>query len=199
MRNELSQRLSERVALGGEYSYRYATLDRGNRNFSFQDAGGVVHLSLGPHTTADVAGGFALLNDHNLDVTRTGPYVRLSLAQALERVTVGVNYDRQYVPSFGFGGSSNSQELRGWIQMPLRPGLYTQGSAGWRRMMPFEADVLELDTFWMRSVVGYAAARWARVELLYTFTRQDSEATGGEIGRHRVGAQVVISQPMRIR
>ena len=198
VRNELSHRLSERVALGGEYAYRYATLDEGNRNFAFQDAGGVVHLSLGPHTTADLAGGFALLNDRNLDVTRTGPYVRLSLTQALERVTIGANYDRQYVPSFGFGGSSNSQELRGWVQMPLRPGLYTQGSAAWRRMTPFETNALQLDTIWIRSALGYAAARWARVELLYTFTRQDSIVTGGEVNRHRIGVQFVISQPMRL-
>src|SRR5688572_779170 len=55
VRNEVSHRLSERVALGGEYTYRFATLDRGNRNFTFQDAGGVLHLSLGPHTTATAA------------------------------------------------------------------------------------------------------------------------------------------------
>jgi hypothetical protein len=199
VRNELSHRLSERVAVGGEYAYRYATLDRGNRNFSFQDAGGVVHLSLGPHTTATAAGGFALLQDRNLDVTRTGPYVRLNLTQALERATLGASYERQYVPSFGFGGSSNSQELRGYVMMPLRPGLYTQGSAAWRRMTPFETNTLQLDTLWIRSTLGYAAARWARVELLYTFTRQDSIVTGGEVNRHRVGVQFVISQPMRLQ
>ena len=199
LRNELSHRLSERVALGGEYAYRYATLDRGDRNVAFQDAGGVVHLTLGPHTTATAAAGMGLLHDRNLDITRTGPYVRLNVTQALERATVAASYERQYVPSFGFGGSSNSQELRGSIQMPLRPGLYTQASAGWRRMVPFETEVLQLDSLWIRSAIGYAAARWARVELLYTFTRQDSEATGGEIGRHRVGVQFVISQPMRLQ
>jgi hypothetical protein len=112
---------------------------------------------------------------------------------------VGASYERQYVPSFGFGGSSNSQELRGYVVMPLRPGLYTQGSAAWRRMTPFETNTLELDTIWIRSTLGYAAARWARVELLYTFTRQDSIVTGGEVNRHRVGVQFVISQPMRLQ
>jgi hypothetical protein len=106
-----------------------ATLDRGNRTFTFQDAGGVLHLSAGPHTSATFAGGFALLRDQNLDVTRTGPYARVSLTHDLERATLGATFERQYVPSFGFGGSTNSQELRGWVQMPLRPGLYTQGSA----------------------------------------------------------------------
>ncbi len=76
------------------------------------------------------------------------------------------------MPSFGFGGSNNSQELRGYVQMPLRPGLYTQGSAAWRRMTPFETNALQLDTIWIRSTLGYAVARWARVELLHTFTRR---------------------------
>ena len=58
---------------------------------------------------------------------------------------------------------------------------------------------LELDTFLLRSTLGYSAARWLRVEGFYAFTRQDSQVTGGEINRHRAGTQVVISQPMRIR
>jgi hypothetical protein len=65
-------------------------------------------------------------------------------------------------------------------------------------MMPFEGESLQLDTIWIRSTVGYAPARWARIEVLYTFTRQDSIVTGGEVDRHRVGVQFVISQPMRI-
>jgi hypothetical protein len=200
LRNELSHRLSERVALGGEYTFRVASLDRGDRNFTFQDAGGVVRLSLGPHTSAHFAGGFAMLHDRNLEITRTGPYARVSLTHDLERATLGATFERQYVPSFGFGGSSNSQELRGYVVMPLRPGLYTQGSAAWRRMTPFEASsTLQLDTIWIRSTLGYAAARWARVELLYTFTRQDSIVTGGEVNRHRIGVQFVVSQPMRIQ
>ena len=66
-------------------------------------------------------------------------------------------------------------------------------------MTPFENSALQLDTIWIRSTLGYAAARWARMELLYTFTRQDSIVTGGEVSRHRIGAQFVLSQPMRIQ
>jgi len=198
IRNEVSHRLSERVALGGEYTFRAASLDREDRNFNFHDAGGVVHVSVGPHTSTDVASGFAVLHDRNLHITKTGPYIRLNLTHETERATLGANYERQYVPSFGFGGSSNNQELRGWVLMPLRQGLYTQGTAAWRRMTPYETNTLQLDTIWIRSTVGYAAARWARVEALYTFTRQDSIVTGGEVNRHRLGVQFVISQPMRL-
>ena len=200
LRNELTYQFSEHVSAGGEYGYRRASLDERRREFDFQDAGGVVHFLLGPHTRVNGAAGFAMLHDRNLDVTRTGPYARVGLEHALDYVTVGASFERMYVPSFGFGGATNSQELRGYIQMPLRARrFYTQGSAAWRRSTPFELDALELDTIWVRSTIGYTASRWLRVEGLYTFTRQDSVVTGGEVNRHRVGVQFVISQPMRIQ
>ena len=200
IRNELAYRFSERVSVGGEYAYRYATLDKGMREFNFQDVGGVVHFELGPTTSANAAAGFGSLTDRLLDDTRTGPYLRLGLEHTVDTATVGASFERQYLPSFGFGGASNSQELRGYVRMPLRQGrFYTQGSAAWRRSLPFELDTLELDTIWLRSTFGYAAARWMRVEANYTFARQDSIVTGGEVNRHRIGVQFVISQPMRIQ
>jgi hypothetical protein len=199
LRNELTHRLSQHLALGGEYELRAASLDDGNRTFTFQDAGGVMRLNLGPHTSASASGGFALLHDRNANETRTGPYVKLGISHLIERATIGAAFERQFVPSFGFGGSSSSQELRGFVAMPLRQGLYTQGSAAWRRSDPFQANTLELDTIWIRSTIGYAIARQARMEVLYTYTRQDSIITGGEVDRHRIGVQFVVSQPMRIQ
>ena len=200
LRNELTYQFSERVSAGGEYGYRRASLDERQREFDFQDAGGVVHIQLGPNTKFNGGAGFAMLHDRNLNLTRNGPYARLGLEHVLDSITVGAAFERMYVPSFGFGGATNSQELRGYIQMPLRERrFYTQASAAWRRSTPFELDALQLDTIWVRSTIGYTASRWLRVEGLYTFTRQDSVVTGGEVDRHRVGVQFVISQPMRIQ
>jgi hypothetical protein len=84
--------------------------------------------------------------------------------------------------------------------MPLSKNrLYVQGSAAWRRSDPFVVNELQLDTIWIRSTLGYSAARWLRIEGFHAFTRQDSQVTGGEINRQRAGVQVVISQPMRIQ
>lgn len=225
MRADLTRQLSERLRFGGEYSYRTASLDQGEREFGFQDAGALLRYALGPHTVASAAAGLSVLHDRSAGrarvnerlrqqlgalglsavpegtagETRTGPYLRLGISHELEHVVVGGSFERQFVPSFGFGGASSSRELRGYVRMPLMgPRVYVQGSAAWRRSLPFESETLELDTVWLRSAVGYAASRWARVEALYTYTRQDSIITGGEVDRHRVGAQVVISQPMRI-
>jgi hypothetical protein len=200
VQSEVRRQFSPRIAVGGEYGFRTASLDDGARDMRFQDAGGVIHFAVGPHTSGSAAAGFATLQDLSAGVTRRGPYVRLGISHLLESATLGASYQRQYVPSFGFGGASSSHEVGGYVRMPLgRQRLYTQGSVTWRHTMPFETQTLELDTLWLRSTIGWAVTRWSRLEALYTYAVQDSIITGGEIDRHRIGVQFVISEPMRIR
>jgi hypothetical protein len=200
LRTDLSHRLNERLSLGAEYGIRLADLNQGTRALTFHDAGGTLKYVLGPGTRFYTAAGVSHLADHSIGLTRTGPYVRVGLSHAVVRATVGVGYERSFVPSFGFGGSNKSQELRGYVQMPIsRSRLYVQGSAAWRRTDPFLEGELQLDTIWIRSTVGYSAARWLRLEGFHAYTRQDSIVVGGEIDRQRAGFQAVISQPMRIR
>lgn len=198
-RTEVRHQLNERLSLGGEYAYRTASIDEGTREFAFQDGGVTGSYALGPHTSASAAGGISRLVDRNAGESRTGPYVRLGINRTFELFTAGASFSRIFLPSFGFGGASASQDLRGFVRMPLGRRFFVQGSSSWRRTQSFEVGELELDTYALRSTVGYLATRWARAEALYTFTRQDSSVTGGEINRHRVGLQVVVSQPMRIR
>lgn len=199
-RTEVRRRVSERLAVGGEYALRRADLNEGTRELLFQDAGAAVRFLLGPHTTLSAGAGVSLLNDRLLDDRRTGPYYRAGLTHETERATLGVSFQKMFVPSFGFGGSSDSQELRGFVRMPVnRNRMYVQASAGWRRTDPFVAEELALDTFRIQTTFGYSATRWLRLEAFHAYTRQDSRITGGEIDRQRVGGQVVISQPMRIR
>jgi hypothetical protein len=200
VRTEVSRRLSARVSAGAEYGVRFADLNEGTHQVTFQDAGGTLRYGLGTRTSLALGGGFSYLNDRSFAITHTGPYVRGELTHDAERVSATAGFERIFVPSFGIGGSSQSQQVRGSIRMPIyRNRMYVQGAASWQRSEPFVASELELDTILLRSTLGYAAARWLRVEGFYAFTRQDSQVTGGEINRHRAGTQVVISQPMRIR
>jgi len=198
--SELSRRLNDRLSIGGEYAMRFANLNEGTHQVVFQDAGGALHYHVASGTTLSLSGGVSHLNDRLVLVTRTGPYIRAGITQEVERATIGANFERMFVPSFSFGGSTQSQEIRGFVRMPLdKNRLYVQESAAWRRTDPFIANELQLDTIWIRSTLGYSATRWMRVEGFHAFTRQDSIVTGGEINRHRIGAQVVISQPVRIQ
>lgn len=197
---DVAHRISERATVGAEYSIRFADLNEGTRSMRFNDVGAVFQYALGPHTMFSAAGGMSHLADDLLNQTRTAPYVRASIVQNLESASIGASYERTFVPSFGFGGSNESQEVRGYVHMPITKNrAYVQASLAWRHSIPYIATDLETDSILARSTVGYALARWLRLEGFYTFSRQDSFVTGGEVNRHRVGAQVVISQPMRIQ
>jgi len=201
LRTDLRRRLSERLSVGAEYGVRKADVEEGLRTIWFQDFGGLVSYALGPQTSLVVSGGYSLLNDNRIDGDRRGPYVRGEIAHSLERATIGGSFEKSFVPTFGFGGSSENQELQGYIHMPLnRNRLYIQTSAVWRRSNPLLVEQeVELDTLQTNNTLGYAVARWLRLEAFHLFTRQDSRIAGGEINRQRAGLQLVVSQPMRIR
>ena len=197
---ELTHRLSDRASAGGEYGVRRADLNDGARQQLFQDAGGVVHLRSGAHTSLDGSAGVVHLNDHTTGVTRTGPYVKLGVTQRGDKATLGVHYSRSYLPSLAFGGTNQSQEARGYVQMPLRRNrLYLQESAAWRRTDPFDRSELALDSLYLDTVVGYAVQRWFRIEGYHAFSTQDNRLAAGRITRQVAGVQFVVSEPMRIR
>jgi hypothetical protein len=199
-RANLRHQLSNRLSAGGHYAIRLASVNDGARELTFQDFGATMGYALGPRTNVSAAAGVSHLHDRTLDTTRTGPFLRASIAHGIERATVGATFQRSLVPAFGFGGSSSTQELGAYIRMPLANNrLYVQGAASWRRTDPFLETDLELDTILTRTTVGYALARWIRIEGFHAYTRQDSIVVGGEIDRHRIGFQTVIAQPMRIR
>jgi hypothetical protein len=201
LRAELGHRLNDRVTAGGEYGFRTASLNQGLRELTFHDAGAGIQVALARNTSLSASAGVSFLIDELFDLTRTGPFLRLSLSHDIQRATVGASFERSFVPSFGLGGSSQNQELRGFVRMPIAASrFYVQGSAAWRHSDPFvETEQLGIDTIYLRSTVGYATTRWLRIEGFYTYTRQDSIVTGGEIDRNRAGVQFVFAQPMRIR
>ena len=199
-RAEYLRRLSERLKLGGEYRVRHAELN-GAAVMWFHDVGGAIEYALGPHLTVRGASGYSMLRDPRVTEEGSGPYVRGELRHGTERITSGIFFERSLAPSFGFGGASKSHEVRGYVHMPFsRNRFYLQSSGSWRRTDPLALLAeLDLDTFLVDTTVGYSTSRWLRLEGFHVYTRQDSRFTGGEINRHRIGAQLVISQPMRIR
>lgn len=205
------RRVTERAAYGAEARIRRSDMTRLDpRVIWFQDAGGTFDYRLTEHVVFNASAGFSHLRDSRVEETKNAPYYRLELQRNAERITAGVAFERAYTPSFSFSGSNNNQELRGFVHMPFsRNRFYVQSSGLWRRSDPFFVEGLfgdllvsgeiRLDTFITSNTIGYSATRWLRAEAYHSFSRQDSIITGGEVNRHRVGAQVVISQPMRIR
>jgi hypothetical protein len=201
VRSSVSHRFSDRSSFGGEYGVRWADMNEGTRHQMYQEAGGVYRYRTGPLTTFEAAAGLAHLDDRTAGITRNGPYARAALTHRGQRATLGLDFERSYVPSVSFGGTNQSQELHGYVQMPLaRNRFYIQEAAAWRRTNPFVSTEIPLNSIWIHTVGGYALQRWLRLEGYYSFTRQDTRFDAGQqIVRHVIGAQVVVSEPMRIR
>ena len=82
----------------------------------------------------------------------SGPYVRAELTHRMQRATIGAQYRRNYVPSVALGGTNQTEEAHGYVQMPLsRNRLYVQESATWHRTNPFDASALPLQSIWSPS------------------------------------------------
>jgi hypothetical protein len=200
LHGEVTRRFGDRMSAGGEYEVRLADLNQGLEQMAFQDGGGVFRYRTGAQTTFEAAAGVAHVVDQITSTTRTGPYTKLALTHRAERATVGIAYNRTYVPSLAFGGANQSHEARGYVQMPLdRNRFYLQETAAWRRTDPFVGTELALDSLYLHTVLGWAVQKWFRIEGYHSFTAQDNRVTAGEISRHIFGVQFVVSEPMRIR
>ena len=200
VRSSLTHRFTDRVALGGEYEFRWASLNQGTREQLFQDAGMVFRYQVGEATTFEAAGGLAHLSDRLTGLTRTGPYVRAELVHRMARATIGGEFNRSYVPSVAFGGTNTTERARAYIMMPLSKNrLYIQESLAWHHTDPFDPRVLPLYSTWLDSVFGYSIQPWLRLEGYHELTRQDTRQAGGLINRQVAGIRFVISQPVRIQ
>jgi hypothetical protein len=200
VQTELFRRVNDRTSLGGEYAIRVVSLNSGARHLTFQNVGAAFRYDTGPRTSIHAAAGLAYLIDRSLNESHTGPYVRADITHHIERATLGAGYGREFVPTFGFGGSSQSEAFHAFVTMPIsRNRIYLQQSVSWQRSDPLIVVSPELDSWWLHSTVGYAMSRWLRAEGYYAFSRQDSSIPGGLIHRNRVGAQIAISQPVRIQ
>jgi hypothetical protein len=176
MKGQLLRHVTPKLAIGADYAFRIADMAEGQRHLTFHDVGGSVDWALGPHTKVTAGAGFSTLTEEQFNERRSGPYFNGRIDHATEYVSFGA-----------------------YVRAPIGRRMYTNGSFTWRHYLPFEIDSLEGDAFWLRSSLGYMIAPWGRVEGFYIHTLQDTLVTGGEISRHRVGVQLVLSQPMRIQ
>jgi hypothetical protein len=200
IRSDLSRRLTDRLSLGGTYDFRHSDLNEGTRQQTFQETGGLVRYRVGEQTSVEAAAGVSHLVEPSRDISQTGSFLRGSVMHRTARAVVGGEYSRGYKPSFGFGGATKSDDVSGYVTMPLvKNRAYVQESASWHRALPVDPLDHERRSTWLNTVVGYSLQRWLRLEGYWAYSRQDTRLPGGLVERHLIGAQVVISEPMRIR
>jgi hypothetical protein len=195
--------VNQRLSAGVDYSFRRASVlgDSEQFNISTIEAAGDYQLSRAWSLSAGL--GVVHLQANALADARSGPAMRLTLERHQEGRGFHVGYLRSYIPAFGFGGTTQNQELGVGFSTPLFHSrhFYTDQSVVFRDDSPLSGslDQLPLRSLRTYSIVGWEPQRWVRFEGFYSRTQQSSLRPGGDVERNRVGFQIVTSKPMRMQ
>ena len=194
----LRHRLNPRLALTGDYALQHAVL-RDGETFDVENSSVGIEYKLSESTRMFAAGGISRLGVTQFSTDRTGPAWRMGLIHNHRRASVDLHYSRSFVPSYGFGGTMQNEEVTGRLQLPLGRRLYTSSALSWRSDDPLIAGDLPLRSFWVEGSIGYAVTPWVRLEGFYSGTHQAIDRPGGVLDRNRIGFQVITAKPVRIR
>jgi hypothetical protein len=190
--------LDPRLTVGGEYEMRHAIVDQA-REFDVQNALATADWRIDQRLTLSGGAGYSWLATSADGGTRSAPAFRVSLSRSGARLAWHVGYRRSFLPSFGFGGTFENQELEAGLYGPITRRLDWSVSTSVREADPLTSSELGLRSVRARSSVSYLATRWMRVEGFFVTAFQDSRRPGGQVNRSRAGIQVVASTRTRIR
>jgi len=189
--------LTPRVSLEGDYNFRHAIVGGGEHQIGVQHATAGLAVGLTPSVELSAGAGYAWVTTSRIPA-RSAPAYRVRLTREGERLAWSILYRRSFMPSFGFGGTFQNQELRGSLLVPLGRRIDWTNTVTIRQHEPLAADQLDLRSSWLRSTLSIRATRWLALEGFYSGLSQDSRRAGGQIERTSLGFQVV-SRVMRIR
>ncbi len=197
------RKLDERLAVGGDYSYRLATVFGETEAFNIHTGLAAVDYALSPSWSLSGGGGIVYLQQTALTAAHTGPAWRISLDRHRSSATFHVGYTRSYIPSFGFGGTIANQEVGVGFHLPLFNSrhFYTTNSAVFRDDSPLTdtTEQLPLRSLRTYSIIGWEPEPYVRIEGFYSRVDQSSLRVGGQLYRDRIGFQIITSKPMRIQ
>ena len=201
---EFDHVLNSRLTVGAEYEARHALVDQA-RDFDVQNALGTVEYRLAERLALSGAAGYAWLETSGLNGQRSAPTYRINLEGSGSRLGWNVGYRQSFLPSVGFGGTFENQELHAGFLASLTRRLDWRGSLTVLEADPLAAaqigalDPPALRSVYARSSLSYLAARHLRIEGFYVAAFQDTQRAGGKINRSRAGVLVTTSTRMRIR
>ena len=195
----LSRAISRRLALTGDYQIQRATIVDG-RQFGIQNTWGGVDYRVSELIQAFGGVGVSRLNATEGVPGRVAPAVRMGVLRHTPSAEVSVLFSKAYTPSYGFGGTSDNEELTARLRMPFGRRLATTASVSLRQNEPLDVggEGFTLRSLWFYGSVGYLLNDWMRLEAFSSGARQKSE-TDGRINRYQLGIQVTAATTARIR
>lgn len=198
-RTSLKRAMSPRMSVTANYNIEVATVGSITDAFAIHSAEGGVDYQFSDHLRVFGSGGIAHLAVNVVSAARTGPSLHAGVVRDFQKGTVNAAYSRSFVPSYGFGGTQENEELTGRVHVPLSQFVYAQSSLAWRRNEPLVLGGPKLRTIFVEASIGYRLAPWAAIEGFYDSSAQQIAGPGGEVNRRRIGAQIITTKPMRIR
>ena len=195
-------KIDERLALGADYSFRRAAIVGDLEPFNLHSTQAAIDYELSPVWSLSGAGGIVYMESTPTADGRTGPAYRISPQRHRAGRTFHVGYLRSFIPSFGFGGTVENQQVNVGFRMPLFNSrhFYLDNSAVFRDDQPLTdtTEQLPLRSLRTYSIFGWEPQPWVRVEAFYARVDQSSLRAGGRLDRNRIGFQIVTSKPVRM-
>ena len=195
-------RMSSRLSLGTDYSFRRAVVVGSTEPFDLQSVEAGAGYEWSPSWSIDGSAGVVHLSANAVAEARSGPAWRIALERHRELRTFRAEYLRSYIPSFGFGGTVRDVEASLTVQMPLFHSRrwYTEQRIVYRDDQPLTAqfEQLPLRSLRTHSMIGCAPQPWVRIEAFYARTQQTNRLELGQLYRNRLGFQIVTSKPVRM-
>jgi hypothetical protein len=194
---DMRHRLTARWSVGADYELQRATVGRGAETFDVQSALGVTEFALSPAFTASVAYGRAWLSAGGAAGRRDGSAFDVGLAWNARRVSGSLAYRRSFLPSFGFGGTFQNEELSTTVAAQVARHARWTGGLALSDNEPLRPGDPTLRSVTARTSLGVVVKRYMRLELFGVRVFQNSGLAGGRIARTRAGVQATVSATMR--
>jgi hypothetical protein len=191
--------LTEHFSLTADYDFQHAAIGAAAQAFDVQNASAGGEYKLSDHTRVFASAGVSRLGVTEFSDVRTGPAWRMGLTHAFRTANIDLIYSRSFVPSYGFGGTSQNEEAATRFRLPLSRRTYTTGAVSWRRNDPLTTGELPLRSNWVEGNFGYAATPWVHLEMFFAGTRQTIDRPGGIVDRNRIGFQITTAKPVRMK
>jgi hypothetical protein len=195
----LMRQVASRLSVGGTYEFQHAVVSGGAESFDIQRASAVMELALSPNVDVVGSAGYAWLSVGRDGESRDAPTFRIGLKGQRRRAYWDVSYGRSFIPSFGFGGTVQNEEVRASLHVPMGRRFELGGTAAYRENDSLDIAEADLQGVSAQGSLGWAATRWLRLELFAIHSFQDSQLAGGQISRTQAGVRFTTLYPMRLR
>jgi hypothetical protein len=195
----LRRQVGGRTAITADYDLQFSKISNDTDTFAVQTAWGGIEYQLSERLRFAAGFGASHLAVSELAPSRTGPALRAGLSHNLRRTGLDIGYSRSFVPSYGFGGTQQNEEVTGRLRVVLWRRASARGSVSWNSNESLDLSDLRLRSTQMDATFSYALHRRLQLETFYTAAHQRIDRPGGQADRHRIGVQVVTGYPLRIR